>query len=213
MILKGVPVARRKRVNPPRITTSRRRASPACAPRARPNFLIAGRGGADHGGGAVEEAADGVQILLQFIASNGLDDHPGAIGREGAAHVASGAGGIAHVVQAIEEGDEIVVASGKLLRFRDLEADTVGDARFFGLRRRPANGRLVVIEADKGRSRKRFRHDQGGSAAAATDIGDAAAFLEQGLSPLERGNPFRDKVRGVARPKKAFCSLEKIGEC
>jgi hypothetical protein len=31
--LKGVSVARRKRVNPPAVTTSRRRLSPACAPR------------------------------------------------------------------------------------------------------------------------------------------------------------------------------------
>jgi len=34
--LKGVSVARRKRVNPPAVTTSRNLASPACAPRARP---------------------------------------------------------------------------------------------------------------------------------------------------------------------------------
>ena len=33
MRLKGVSVARRKRVNPPAMITSRKRASPACAPR------------------------------------------------------------------------------------------------------------------------------------------------------------------------------------
>jgi hypothetical protein len=44
MRLKGVAVARRKRVNPPASTTSRKRASPACAPSPRPTSWLSEAG-------------------------------------------------------------------------------------------------------------------------------------------------------------------------
>ena len=38
------------------------------------------------------------------------------------------ADGVAHVVQAVEVRDEVVVVAREVLRLRDLEGDAVGDA-------------------------------------------------------------------------------------
>src|SRR3546814_7084663 len=46
---------------------------------------------------------------------------------------------------------------------------------------------------------------------AATDIGDAGASFELGLNPVERRNPLRDQMRGVARPEEALGAAEQAG--
>src|SRR5580704_1165513 len=71
-------------------------------------LLRQGCRGADHGGGGVTEAADRMHILGDGVACHRFHDHPGAVGRETLAHVSRRAGGIAHVVQAIEKRDEVV---------------------------------------------------------------------------------------------------------
>src|SRR5580658_4262415 len=60
-------------------------------------------------GSSVKRPADGIEIVFEFIAGEGLDDHPRAILLESAVDMSGRTGGIAHVVQAIEESHEVII--------------------------------------------------------------------------------------------------------
>ena len=105
------------------------------------DFLGARGGRADQRRGRVEDAAHRVEVVLDAVAGERLDDHPGAVGRERLAHVPRGADRVAHVVQAVEERDEVVAVPGIVLGRGQLERDAVGDARGLGrLRARSIDG-------------------------------------------------------------------------
>ena len=101
--LNGVSAARRKRVKPPAVTTSRSRASPACAPSASPTSCASDAGVQTQRRGGVEDAADRVEVVLDAVAGERLDDQPRAVAAERLAHVARRADRVAHVVQAVED--------------------------------------------------------------------------------------------------------------
>ena len=82
--------------------------------------------------GGQHPAADGVQVLLDPIAGGRLDDHPRAVRREQAADGARGADRIAHVVQAVEETDEVVGCGGVIFCAVDREGNAVRHAGVFG---------------------------------------------------------------------------------
>ena len=46
-----------------------------------------------------------------MVVGKRLDDHPRAVFRERLADVRGGADGIAHVMQAVEDGDQVVVSA------------------------------------------------------------------------------------------------------
>ena len=108
-MLKGVSVARRKRVKPAEVTTSRMRALARLRAEAQAHFLRAGTGRAQQRGEGVVDAADGIEIVLELIVGEGLDDHPGAVLGQRLADVRGCSDRVAHIVETIEYGDEIVV--------------------------------------------------------------------------------------------------------
>ena len=94
--------------------------------------------------------------------------------------------GVAHIVQTVEERDEIEVLLLVILRRPDFEP---------GIRRRTvlASVGLGVLDrtrmkivADELRVGKSLRHDRGRYAMAAADIGDLGAFLQFGNDAVER---------------------------
>ena len=90
------------------------------------DFLGQRRRGANHGGSRVHDAANGVVVLLRRVAREGFDDHPNAISLQGLKNVPGGADRIAHIVQTIEKGHQIVAAVGRIiLRTGDVKGDTL----------------------------------------------------------------------------------------
>jgi len=76
-----------------------------------------------------------LKVVLEAVARARLDDHPGAVGPQRLPDVRGRALRIAHVVQAVEERDEVVVLAREVLRRRDDEADAVGHASRSAARR------------------------------------------------------------------------------
>ena len=126
-MLNGVSVARRKRLNPADVTTSRMRASPAWAPRHSPTSCDREQGVHNSVEKRIVDSPYRIQIVLQLVVGKGLDDHPRAVLGQRLPDVRSRPDRVAHVVQAIEDGDEVVVFAGKILCLCHLEGDAVGD--------------------------------------------------------------------------------------
>src|SRR5208283_3862086 len=97
---------------------------------------------------------------------------------EGLPDLSRGADRIAHVVQTVEHGDEIVIAAREGLRACDLETHSVTETRFLCTFARVHDGGFVVVETDEFRGGVSLRHDDRGGAVAASDIGDARTFLQ-----------------------------------
>ena len=149
--LNGVSAARRKRVKPPAVTTSRMRASPAWAPERQADLLGERGGGAEERRGRVVDAADGGEVVLDAVAGERLHDQPGAVGVERCEDVPGRAHGVAHVVQAVEGRHEVVAGARVALGRRRLEADA---SRHAGVARppaRPLDRGAVVVEAHERR--------------------------------------------------------------
>jgi len=53
-------------------------------------------------------ATDRVEVVLDPVGGRGLDDHPRPVVRECAAHVTGDGDRVAHVVQAVEAGYEVI---------------------------------------------------------------------------------------------------------
>ena len=210
--LNGVSVARRKRVKPASSSTSRRRASPACAPSAAPTSW-ASELRADERRGRVEEAAERVEVLLDAVAGERLDEQPGAV-RPSVAHVRGGADRVAHVVQAVEERDEVVALPGNSFAARDLEASP--DRRRPPRARARARARSTARGSRSRRSstRERLRHDDRRRAVPAADVGDARAALELRLRRRRGpGSTATTRLRVVAGTEEPLGALEETGSC
>jgi hypothetical protein len=82
---------------------------------ARRNLVKPASSRADHGRGAVVEPADRVQVVGQPVIGEGLDQHPGAVGRQALADVLRGTDRIAHVVQGVEDGDQAIGFAAEVL--------------------------------------------------------------------------------------------------
>ncbi len=80
-------------------------------------------GDAQERGERVVDTADLVEVVGHSVAGGGLDDHPGAVRREHLPDVTCRADRVAHVVQAVEAGHQVVWAAAESLRRRDVEPD------------------------------------------------------------------------------------------
>ena len=123
----------------------------------------------------------------------------------------SGADRIAHVVQAIEEGDQVVAGAGEILGACDLEPDAAEHASLARRLARRLDRLGVVVEADEGRVGERLGHEEGRGAVAAADIGHRRAPLELGDHAVERRQPLADQMRVVAGPEEPLGAAEQAG--
>src|SRR6516225_1529297 len=109
---------------------------------------------------------------------------------------------VAHVVQAVEKGDEIEILFRIILGRPDLEAGIRRDIVRSGVRSRVLDRARVEVVTDKLRVRKRLRHDYGGQALTAPDIGYPAAALELFDDAVQRRQPVAHQIVQVAGAEK-----------
>ncbi len=100
-----------------------------------------------------------------------------------------GAYRITHVVQAIEDGDEVVVLSRILLGRGLLERNPIGDTCKFGGITGCFDRFIVIIESEELRLRECFCHQDSRSALPAAYVRDPRAGFEFFLHICKRGNP------------------------
>src|SRR5437899_12953678 len=101
-----------------------------------------------------------------------LDDHPGSVRLNGRARMFCSANGIAHIVQAIKEGDHVVALIGVVLRGRLPEFDTVEYPRSPGALLRLFYRHLVVVVAIELGLRKCLCHQNRGCPEATANVGN-----------------------------------------
>jgi len=105
--LNGVSVARRNLVKPPLREYLREPHFAGLGAEPETNFLRQGVRRADHGGRRVVQAPDRRRVLGEIVACEWLRQEHGAVILQRLSRVAGGPDGIAHVVQAIEEANQI----------------------------------------------------------------------------------------------------------
>src|SRR6185437_7452551 len=112
--------------------------------------------------------------------------------------------GVAHVMQAIEKGHQVIVLGREVLGAGLRKGDAVSHA---GFRRKSLGAierRLVVIESEELRLWIGLRHDDRGSAMAAPDIGDLGAGFEFCFDSIELGNPVGNEVGVIPLPEETL---------
>src|SRR5690606_3142313 len=122
---------------------------------------------ADLRGGAVVHAPDRIEVAGHRVAGERLDQHAAAVRLQRLPGVARGAERVGHVVQAVEERDQVEVVPGVVARLGDLEA-RVGDAGRGGVPARDLDRRRVVVVADEGGAGERTGQQQRARAVPAT---------------------------------------------
>ena len=121
---------------------------------------------------AVVGPAHGVEVVLDPVAGGRLDEQPHAVGGEGLVHPLGRADRVAHVVQGVERGHEVVARAAELRGRGHLEVDPVVHAGLGRpLQRRADRGR-VVVGPDEPRGRVGLCHQHRRGAVAAADVGD-----------------------------------------
>src|ERR1700704_6886086 len=134
---------------------------------------------------------------------------------------------IAHVVQAVEEANKVIVLRRIGLGGLDLEPPaTAKPGTLCGLARGRDRPRMIV-EAKEARVRKCLRHQPRRDAVSAADVGDLGAALQLFNNAVKGGQPFLHQVvlvagaeetRGAAEqafaapvPADALAGLERLG--
>ena len=189
----GVWAARRKWRKPASSKTWRSFASPAWAPRASADLLRQRVGRADARRGHVEQGRHRVlgDVPRPRVDGERLDEHDRAAGPQVLAGVPGGADRVAHVVQAVEEADQVEFARRTRSRWRP------GSRRARSPPPRAARSRHVAIE---GAWKSNPVKTEFGYAAAivTTDApcphptsATRAPALSFGFDAVERGDPLR----------------------
>ena len=114
------------------------------------------------------------------------------------------AGWIAHVVQAVEMGDEIEAAPRIIRRAGHVERDAVGHSGLAGPLIRCLDRRSVHVEAKETALRIRLGHKDGRSPVPAADVGRSGPGGKLGLDAVQRGNPRRDQIATIVRAEESF---------
>jgi hypothetical protein len=123
-------------------------------------------------------------------------------------NVFGGADGIAHVVEAIKNGDEVVAFPRELLRFGHFKRDTVGHAFTLGGFPGALDGFVMVVKTEELGIGEGFGEEDGGGAFATANVGDASPAFKLGLYVLECGDPGADKVGRITGAKEFFATVE-----
>ena len=141
---------------------------------------------AQGGRGRVVQPSDRVDVVFDAVAGERLDQHDGAAIGERARGVCGGVDRAAHVVQAVEEADQVVAMHGIGVRARRSRTSP-------GRRRRPPPPLALPPRSSlRGRRsprtgvREGLRHQHGRMAVAATDVRDPGAGPELVARPHPR---------------------------
>src|SRR5690606_5903691 len=118
------------------------------------------------------------------------------------AQVPGNADRVAHIVQRVENADQIEIALGDVGGTHGLEANIV-EAGIASLRTRGVDRRHMEIETAKRRLRKGLRHQHRRRAITAANVRDSRAALQFFAYALERGNPLVDQMGVVAGAEEA----------
>ena len=100
-----------------------------------------------------------------------------------------GTGGIAHIVQTVEEGHEVQPGGGKILCRADLETRILGHAVCGCVRAGRVDRARVEVVADKFRVRECLGHHDGRPAMPASDIGHLGPAVELFNDSVESREP------------------------
>src|ERR1700722_1119559 len=160
------------------------------------------------GGGVVVDAPYRAEVAGYFVGRVGLDDQPAAVRLEGLADVPGGGERVAHVVQAVERGGQVVAGAGEIGRGGDLEADPVGDAGVGGALAGDLDRLVVVVRAGEPGVRVFPGEQDGGRPEPAPDVGDFSADLEFGLQAVQRRDPGRDEVGDITGAEELLAAGE-----
>jgi hypothetical protein len=126
------------------------------------------------GSKAVVGGADRVEVLAEVVVGERFDQHERAPRREVVVDMGARTGRITHVVQAVEEADQVVVAIERRRGGR-LEADPAGKAGVRGPLACGVDRTLVGVEADDAGGRVGLGEQQCRRAVPAADVGDPSA--------------------------------------
>src|SRR5579864_1888540 len=121
-----------------------------------------------------------------------------------------GADGIAHVVQTIEHGDQVVVFARKRFSLRDAKVDANLETLFGGGSAGALYRFVVIVKAKELRFWEGLSHQHSGCTLAAPHIGDARPGLELCLNAVQGRNPRTDKVCSIAWPEEFLAAMKHI---
>ena len=122
--------------------------------------------------------------------------------------MSGGPGRIAHVVQAVKKGHEVVAHTRIRFCGRHIERDAIRDSSRFGLAARLLDGSIVVIETIEPRFGVSLGHQDGGRPMAAADIGHFGAAAELRLNAFERWNPGGGQIGQITRTEESLAAFE-----
>ena len=176
-MLKGVSVARRKRLNPAAVTTSRIRASPACAPRHSPTSCdreqaCTATSKTNSTRGPPDSDCPSSDRLQKAQRSSTCRLSP----------VTAGRAWPPRPDRPCRAGNRRPPRSRNLSRklfgFRNFESDAVRESVALRGFARRFDRFVMVVESEEARIGESLRHQQGGRAFAAADVGHSRARLE-----------------------------------
>ena len=150
--------------------------------------------------GGIVEATDGIDVVLDPVAGKWLDQHECAVLRQGACRVPDRIDRAAHVMQAVEEADQIVVAPGVGVGFRDLEIHPIlntGVARDLVGR---CNRCLMNVESPEPALGECLGHQHGRMTMPSSDIGHLGAGRQLFGDAGQRRQPVLDEARAISVP-------------
>jgi hypothetical protein len=106
-------------------------------------------------------------------------------------------------MQAVEEGDEIVVAARIIARQRHFEVRVGGDPVLFGVDAGLIDRTRMEVVAGECRVRESLGHEDGREPMSASDVDDLCAPLELLDHAVDRRQPGRNEICLIPRPEKA----------
>ena len=148
-----------------------------------------------------------IQIIFAAVVGEWLHNHPRAMLRECLFDVFRSADRIAHVMQTIEVGNEVVLLAGIVCGLRHCKGHVL-QACFFGPFACGQDRGLMVIETDEDGCGIGLRHDNGRRPEPAADIRDFRALLERCFHTVEGRNPIRHEVAQVVRAEESLSAFK-----
>ena len=151
-----------------------------------------------------------MEVVLQPVPRQRFDEQPRSVRREPAADVGGGGDRVTHVVEGVEDADEVIGPTAEAVGRGDLEAHAIAEPGVGGT---PAGGGdrlLVVVEAGHlGVGERCGELDRRGPVATA-DVGDATTRLELGDHPVESREPGRHELAGIRRAEEPLGADEQV---